>query len=638
MSAVNINSLSDALSVDVSSFQSNCADLYTARSAISGFLNQMTNYTPEAMQFDIEKLENAKNVISQVKVNVNSNVPSLVQVSSKAQLEEALSVVDKLGNMKVVSTQSIDSIKSQVSSYLTNSGLGSNLKDVEAIISSLTTVIEEVVSVQSQLNSVSEVGTLARKKEALDSMIRGVCFADVDPVVNVSRNDQRDPNIAGKRYYRGWDDDFVLYEETGVNLTAPLFRDYVVGGWVRWLDFVDYTYDHQEKETVIFRLTSEYDEDIEEDQKFADKHAILYAGPNYFRVCIHDTQTNDMNLCHTFDYTGEAHENTWAFFMLMYSFNTNTALARVRINGAWTTYNFPGSVVQTPTDGVISFYLGHDAFYDLGTVGFSGEMVGWNVWYGVNSWQSKPGMWDDSVAESICNKYFAHPVDVPYVEILLNPNSDLKNQVSDETSLYSFYHTFFEAQDYGFGLWVKLDSVRGFNGDERQIVTYAFEQRTDINTPGNNIAELYTREGSLFLQVAYERDNKIVFTEKELASLYQDDWFFVQVHFSTTDRVIKAWFQQSNSANAIEFDDVSGILVPDNAFFTAGYSHVLNYTGADFVYKGVWVYAGVQTLYGQPCNKACNTCNGPNANDCISCTDGAFLDDKIPVHPALMIV
>jgi hypothetical protein len=536
--------------------------------------------------------------------------------------------MDKFSSMNLIKQDSIDSIKSQVSQYLSNSGLQSDDKDIQEIIQSLETVIDQVIAVKSQLYSVSEVSTLDTKKEALDSMIRGVCFSDVNPVVNYTRNDDRDENIVDGRTYFGYDDDFVLYEDTGVNLTAALFKDYVIGGWVRWLDFIDYTYDHEEEETVIFRLTSEYDEDIEEDVKFADRHAILYATSSYYRVCTHDTQTNNMNLCYTFNFSGHTHENSWQFFMFMYSYNTQVALARVRIDGAWTTYDFPTPVVQTPTSGVISFYLGHDAFYDMGTTGFNGELTGWNVWYGVNSWQSKPGMWDDSQAESICNKYFRGPVDVPYVEILLNPNTVIQNQVGDETSLYSFYNTFFEAQDYGFGLWVKLDSARGFNPDDRQIVIYSFEQRTDITTPGNNICEVFTRAGSLWVKATYERDNQIVSTEQELAALYQDDWFFVQVHFSTTDQIIKAWFQQSNAANSIEFDDVDRILIPANVFFTTGFSTVLNTTGADFTYKGIWVYAGVQTLYGQPCDPSCKSCNGPNANDCIDCNDGAFLNES----------
>lgn len=620
-------SLDEALGADVSEYQGNCSQLFQIRSSLSNYLSQMSNYTPQSMGIDIDRLQSARTLVSQVVASLDRNTPSLVQLNSKAQLQDTLAVMDKLKSMSLVSQVSVNDVRTQVSELLSSSNLQAQVTEAASLLDSLESIISQVSSVQSQLFSIDDIHTLESKRKEASALIQAICFNDINPVANISEVNTRDSTITSGRRYRSADEPTQSFSATGVNVTEDRLRDIVIGGWVRWLEFVNNTHNNDGKESVIFRLTSKNATSLEEDLSFSDRHAILYASSSYYRLCIHDTTTEDINVCHTFNFSGLPRENEWHFFLFMYSYNNKTALARVRLSsGNWVSYTFPWEITQVPFQGQLTLFLGNDAFTTT-TTGWNGEMAGWNLFYGYNAWQSQTSAWLESAAETISKRYFQAPKAVPYVELDVNPNSVLQKHTSNDESLFTYVNTFFEAEDYGFGVWFKLDNPRAFTQDSRQLATFAFDVRSDIKTPGNAIAQAYILEGSLYVEVVYEKNNQFVSVAKEIAPLYNDEWFLLQVHFSTSDSNIQAWFQQGGSVQNVQWNDVGKILIPSNVFLNLGYNPVLNKTGADFNYKGVTIYAGVQTLYGISCDSSCNKCNGPNPTDCTSCNNGFYLDD-----------
>ena len=623
-----IDTLEDALSVDVSQYQGSCGDLFQVRSSINGFLSQVANYTPASMDLDIDRLQSARALVSQVVSSINSGVPSLVQVGSKVQLQEAITLMDKLQAMNVVKQDSLNSVRDQVSQYLSSSNLQDQINQASSLLDSLEGIINQVSSVKSQLYSVNEVNTLETKRTTLDSMIKGLCFDDYDPVLNKTVNDDVDDDFLN-RAYRSASDDYLYYEITGENVTETTLRQYVIGGWIRWLDFIDHTYDHEGKESCIYRMTSRNEQDTTDDEYLEDRYSMLFATDHTYRFCAHDTITNDDNICVTLDYSGYPRENTWHFILLMYSFDSQEVTARVRINGDWISQVFPQTIAQVPFTGLLGFFLGNDKFPNSQLTGFNGELAAWNIWYGTNSWMSDPSTFELDFADTIVSRYYDTYENVPYIDKVSNPNSEVQNHNSGDFSVFSYFNTFLEARDYGVAVWLKVDVSRAYNEEPRQLLTYAFEDRTDINTPGVAIAQAYLKSGSIFVEVAFEDNNKIVSVAKEVAPAFADSWFFLQIHFSTTNLNVKAWVQQDGAVKTVEWDDVSSILIPRNVFVTFGENHVLNRTGADLKFKGVWTYAGEHTFYGQPCDASCLTCNGPNSNDCVSCADGYYVDENI---------
>ena len=621
------SSLDEVLNVNVQDYEGSCSSMYELRSNINSYLTQFANYTPHNMDVDISRLQTAKALVAQFLSSLNTGVPAFVQIGNKAQLQETANLMNKFKSLSMLKGDSIDDVRNQVSEFLNAKDLDAQFTEANNLLGSLDTMIGQVSAVKSQMFSVSEVNTLESKRSSLDAMIQVQCFNDVIPVDNQTTVDAI-PDEFNNRAYHSYNEEPFDYIIEGENVTAVNLTEYVIGGWVRWLDFIETTFDDQGLPAVLLRLFSNNRKDLSDDKYLEDRHAFVTVTENSYSFCLHDTNENVLDNCYVFDISGLGRENTWHFVSLMYSYTTNRAEARIKIGNTWLEHRWD-NIQQVSFQGYLGVLLGGDDFTDSRTF-FNGEIAGWNVWYGTNNWISEPGTFDNSNAENILENYFASYVPVPVISKTVKANSDEKTINAHDFAQYNYVNSFYEASDYGFGVWLQLDISRAFTLQPEQILTFSFENRLDINTPGKAVGQFYIEDGSIMVEVAYESNGGVVSVAKEISPAYPEGWFFVQVQFSTSNgKSIQAWVQQSTQLYTVRWSDISGIFVPRNVFLNFGLSPLVNRTGADFKYKGVWVYAGQQTLYNQPCDSSCQSCNGPNPSDCISCADGFFLESGV---------
>ena len=617
-SGVGFSSLQEALDVNVEDYEGSCADMYSVRSSITGFLNRFANYTPQGMSNDIGRLSSAQGLLKEFIKNIETGVPSLVQMGTKAQLQETLTLMDKFKAMSLVKQDTIENVRSKVADYLSAGNLHTQAEQAKTLLDSLDDIIKQVSSVKTNVVGVEAVQNLENKRQYLDTLIQNLCFDDYNPTLNVTQVDVADQSVVGGRLYRDYKNQTDLFEITGENTTEANLKEYAIGGWLRWLR----TYDLPDQDAVIFRIASKKRDEYADDkdlEAYMDQNAILYANATSYRFCVNDLTTETVELCQTIDISGFARENAWHFVLLMYSFDTKQTVARVKVTeDQWISATFPGSITQSPFNGELNLYLGNDDLSD--SVGFNGEMAGWNIWYGYNTWIAEEAMWSEDAADRIASKKFTEPEAVPYIEKLFHPNSVKKTQYSTDSSVFTYINSLLEAQDYGFAGWFKLHHKSSFDTIKKTLATFTF------GFSGYIIGEVYLESGSIFVRVSYEKDGRYTESVKELAPAYVDAWFLVQVHYSTSNSNILAYFEQDKEVKTVTWNN-AGIYIPVNVFLSFGKSRITNSIGADFDYKGVWIYAGEQTLYGQDCDETCKTCTGSSADDCASCYDGSYVQD-----------
>jgi len=623
-----IKTLEDLLSVDVYAYQAQCSEMFQLQSMVNGYVAQLGNYTLGSMDQDLQRLKTAKSLVSEVISSLTSGTPAMIQLTNHAQLQETVTLISKLHTLSLIKGDSFESIKSKVTKMLTSSTLDGQADQANDLLTSINSIIQQVNSVKHQLFSVHEVNALEKKRKTLSSLIQSSCAtgAGSQIVQNVTKTDAL-PDYAVNRAYISDNNEPFFLELTGaisVNLTATTLTEYVVGGWVRWLDFIDGTYDHsQDKDpAVIFRLFSQDRKDLADDKYYEDRHVYITTDGFSYNFCVHDTNMDTLDNCNSIDVSSFNRENEWDFVLLMYSYTNGDCVARVKAgNQQWFSVDWGKAVGQVPFTGYLGAFVGGDDFYTDRT-SFNGEVSSFQVWFGTNTfWASQPGAFDDSNEENILETYFLKYEDVPAISNSIQVSNDVVELASDQYSLYTFINTFIEATDYGFGLWVKVDSPG-------QIATLSFDTRTDIDTPGNAIAQVYVQDGGIWVEVTYENQREPANQVQNVASV-TNDWFLVQVQFSGSNGQAQVFIEQNGQVSTTTFSNFGEVYVPQNVFLTVGASDVLGKSGAVFSYKTTTVYAGSEQLYGLTCDKSCLTCSGTTASDCDSCVDGFYVDNGI---------
>ena len=369
---------------------------------------------------------------------------------------------------------------------------------------------------------------------------------------------------------------------------------YAIGGWLRWLNFINDTYDSSNEDlpAVIFRLIADDPENgLVDDNSYSDRVAYLTATKNSYKFCVNDLSNQVFDLCHSFNYTGPR-ENSWHFVMLMYDFDTSTYYGKIKVNGQW--MEISKSNLQVGFNGYLGLYLGGDVFTE-GRTGFNGQLGAWNMVYGVDFLDE---YYLNTDPENIINnnQNFSHYTPIKYIDKVVQVSCTKYSQVknSEDFFRFNYLNTFFEALDYGLGTWLK---VKGSDSSNRnQIITFAFENRSEINTVGKAIAQLYLVNGDSFVEVAYEKDNELISVPQQVSNIISDEWFYIQIHFSGSNRNVACWIVQSTGTSNYEWD-VTSILVPMNVFLTFGHDEVNNYNGIELEFKDAVIYAGEHVFY-----------------------------------------
>ena len=600
--------------------------MFQLQDKINGFLVQLSNYSISTMDQDLQRLQTAKSLVNEVISSLSSSTPSMIQMSGHAQLQETVALMSKLRTLNLIKGDSMENIKSKITSMLTSTSVASQSTQANELLTSINGIIDEVSSVRHELFSVHEVNSLEMKRKTVSALIESSCATGTGSVIvkNVTQNDFQDADASSRAFVSDNAEPFFL-ELTGAispNLTAVNLTEYVLAGWVRWLDFVDGTWDHSHTKdpAVIARLFSIKRKDLGDDQYYEDKHVYITADQTTYSFCLHDTTLGTLDNCQLIDVSSYVRETQWDFVEVMYSYKTGSAVARVKVGGThWISVHWSKAVTQVPFTGYLGLFVGGDDFYTERT-SFNGEIGNWKILFGTNTfWASQPGAQDDSKADVIV-PLVGDYTPVPALSKSVDVNQDAEVALtSNSYSRYNFINTFLDASGYGFGVWVKVNTPG-------QIATLSFETRTDIETPGNAIAQVYAENGAVFVSVQYEKNRDYTSQVKQVASLISD-FFLIQVEFTT--KGAQVFIEQNGVVTTTSFTGFDQSYIPQNVYLTIGACDILGKAGADMSYKTTTVYAGTEVLYGKTCDKSCRTCSGPAATDCSSCFDGSYIDDGV---------
>ncbi len=414
------------------------------------------------------------------------------------------------------------------------------------------------------------------------------------PRKTLVQNDELD-QFQHRLYVSACKDPFFFYEQDESKLSAQNLTQYLIGGWVRWLSFIENTYDNQNLPSFIFRLISKSpSEDMQDVGVYEDRMAYLTATSDSYSFCVHDSSKEVFDLCKVFNYSGIERENAWHFVLLMFDYDSNYFYAKVRINGEW--FGSKINNTQKTFNGFLGLYLAGDVFKE-GRTGFNGEMANWNVFYGRNFFEIDEFDYDP---DAFLEKKFGFYQHVPYVDKIVEASGNKITQKPDDYSSFTFLNTFFEAQDYGVGVWLKVSkSEKSIKNQKQQILTLAFDNSEEkINTIGRAIAQVYLENEEIFVEVAYENNNKHVSVAKKVQDKIENNWFYLQIHFSTKNKKIIASLVKNGVSDMFEWS-TNSILIPKNVFLIFGMNTVLGNEGASFKYKNAVVYAGEIVLYDE---------------------------------------
>ena len=416
-----------------------------------------------------------------------------------------------------------------------------------------------------------------------------------NPKISI-HNDAVNLDFLGQRIYKSADKKTHLFSDRDpLKTSREVIRQYVVGGWLRWLSFVNSTYNmaDQDKPAVIFRLISNDPEvsPITDYDNYGDRVAYLSAYPNSYNFCVHDVTLDIMNLCQNISFTG-SRENEWHFVILMYNNHDKTFHAKAKINGVWQSSVVDNS--QYGFDGYLGLYLGNDLFTE-GRSGFNGELAGWNSIYGYDFLTEFINGDPENI---ISNSNFTMYMPVPYVDLGLPLTCSRYTSINspDDSITFIYENTFLEAVDYGVSGWLKLNPSQGGYGVQ-EVLTLSFENDPSIDTPGLSIASLYIEENKVMAQVNYINEtigNKSSF--QEIEGIVDDEWFFVQFHFSSSDQVIRLYV---NDEEYLEWADAYKVWIPKNVIVAFGNDQINGYAGAEFEFRNAVLYAGDHLWYDQ---------------------------------------
>ena len=414
------------------------------------------------------------------------------------------------------------------------------------------------------------------------------------PRKTVVQNDETDQSN-NRLYVSACKDPHFFCEQDKSKLSEQNVTQYLIGGWVRWLSFIDNTYDNQNLPSVIFRLISRApSEDMQDVGVYEDRMAYVTATSDSYSFCVHDSVKEIFDLCKVFNYSGLARENSWHFLLLMFDYDSNYFYAKVRINGEWA--GSKTNNIQKPFDGFLGLYLAGDVFKE-GRTGFNGEMANWNVFYGKKFFDIDEF---DCDPDAFLEKKFGFYQQITYVDKIVEASCNKITQKPDDYSTFTFLNTFFEAQDYGIGVWLKVSKTENsVKRQKQQILTLAFDNSDQkINTTGRSITQVYLENEEIFVEVIYEKNNEHVSVAKKVDDKIENNWFYLQIHFSTSNMKIIASIVKNGVSQMFEWC-ADSILIPKNLYLIFGMNTVLEKEGADFKYKNAVVYAGEHVLYDE---------------------------------------
>lgn len=226
---------------------------------------------------------------------------------------------------------------------------------------------------------------------------------------------------------------------------------------------------------------------------------------------------------------------------------------------------------------------------------FNVHLYGWNMYYGVNFLND----YLEGDGEDYLQHHFSDLQEFPYVDKILYATSNKIAQSMEDYSSFTFMETFMEAKDYGVGFWLKVMNPEDgtYEEDEKyQIITLAFENDEEKNTIGKKIAQIYLKNNDLFSDVYYESNNNADSSAQKIINQFKEEWIFIQVKFSSTDKKITTTVYDGTNKNSFDWD-VSSIFVPKNIYLTFGKNDILNRNGAEFKFKKALVFAGNHEIY-----------------------------------------
>lgn len=414
------------------------------------------------------------------------------------------------------------------------------------------------------------------------------------PRLTLTENEPLDIELQERIYLSYNEDPQYFSQEDEEKLSAEAVRQYIVGGWVRWLSFIDETFQDSDLTPVLFRLVARpYSEDFRDVMEPKDHMVVAWADKDSYKFCTHDVELNKFDICNEISIFGAPRENSWHFVLVIYDYETKMFYMKVKINDVWLSSEV--SVTQTPFNGYIGLYLGSDVVKE-GRTGFNGDIDAWNMLYGTNFLDGYLEGNPDDIITGIFRDYN----DVPYRERKFDVSCNVLVQTPKDFSSFTFINTLMDATDYGFAFWVKVNmlSEDESNTDPQQILTFAFENRSEINTFGKAIAQIYLINSTIYAEVVYEENNTIVSVPQAIIEEGANNWNFIQIHFSKTNNKIEAWVINDEGSKSFQWNTTS-ILVPKNAYLTLGTNNVVGRTGGDFKAKNVVVYAGNYVLYDE---------------------------------------